>query len=62
MACQSRNTLCPKFNGGNYLVFEDMRHWGGGYWHQNTREIVWPLYSANHVDLVLSSGPVSMKQ
>ena len=51
MASQSRGTLCPKFNGGNFLVFEDMRHWGGGYWHQNTREIVWPLYSANHVDL-----------
>lgn len=51
MASQSRNTLCPKFNGGDFLVFEDMRHWGGGYWHQNTREIVWPLYSANHVDL-----------
>lgn len=51
MASQSRGTLCPKFNGGNWLVHEDLRHWGGGYWHQNTREVFWPLYSSNHPEL-----------
>ncbi|MCE5241380.1 discoidin domain-containing protein [bacterium] len=51
MASMSRHTLCPKFNGGNWLVYEDMRHWGGGYWHQNTREVFWPLYSSNHIAL-----------
>ena len=51
MASMSRHTLCPKFNGGNWLVYEDLRHWGGGYWHQNTREVFWPLYGSNHVEL-----------
>ncbi|MBU0609742.1 MAG: discoidin domain-containing protein, partial [Armatimonadetes bacterium] len=51
MAAMSRHTLCPKFNGGNWLVHEDLRHWGGGYWHQNTREVFWPLYSSNHIEL-----------
>jgi hypothetical protein len=51
LASMSRDTLCPKFNGGNWLVEKDNRWWGGGYWHQNTREIFWPAYSANHVEL-----------
>ena len=51
LASMSRNTLCPKFNGGNWLVHEDHRWWGGNYWHQNTREIFWPVYASNHTDL-----------
>jgi hypothetical protein len=47
----SRHTLCPKFNGGNWMIEKDSRWWGGGYWHQNTREIFWPTYGANHVEL-----------
>lgn len=51
LASMSRHTLCPKFNGGNWMMEKDSRWWGGGYWHQNTREIFWPAYSANHVEL-----------
>lgn len=51
LASMSRDTLCPKFNGGNWLTWDDLRHWAGGYWHQNTREIFWPAYGAGHVDL-----------
>ncbi|MCU0981438.1 MAG: discoidin domain-containing protein, partial [Pirellulaceae bacterium] len=51
LASMSRRTLCPKFNGGNWLVEKDSRWWGGGYWHQNTREIFWPAYAANRVEL-----------
>lgn len=51
LASMSRRTLCPKFNGGNWLVEKDSRWWGGGYWHQNTREIFWPTYAANRVEL-----------
>ena len=51
LASMSRGGLCPKFNGGNWLTDQDTRHWGGNYWHQNTRELFWPVYAANHVDL-----------
>ena len=33
------------------MIEKDSRWWGGGYWHQNTREIFWPTYGANHVEL-----------
>lgn len=51
LASMSRQTLCPKFNGGNWLTWDDLRHWGGGYWHQNTRELFWPTYGAGHTEL-----------
>ena len=44
------NTLCPKFNGGNWLALEDDRGWGGNYWHQNTCEVLL-VDAANHVEL-----------
>ena len=45
----------PKFNGGPGLVDEDHRAWGYGYWWQNTREIIWPMAAANHLDLARRS-------
>lgn len=50
--CQSRGPYCPKFNGGNFLVEQDSRSWGGSYWYQNTREMFWPLLAGNHLELV----------
>ncbi len=41
--------VLPKFNGGPGLVHEDDRCWGWGYWWQNTRELIWPMYAANHL-------------
>ncbi len=42
--------VLPKFNGGPGLVVEDDRHWGWRYWWQNTREIIWPMFAANHLE------------
>ena len=42
--------VLPKFNGGPGLVVEDDRSWGWGYWWQNTRELIWPMFAANHLD------------
>jgi hypothetical protein len=41
--------VLPKFNGGPGLVRGDERSWGWGYWWQNTRELVWPLFAANQL-------------
>ena len=41
--------VLPKFNGGPGLIHEDDRHWGWGYWWQNTRELIWPMFAANHL-------------
>jgi hypothetical protein len=38
-----------KFNGGPGLVRADERSWGWGYWYQNTRELLWPMYAANQL-------------
>ena len=50
--CQSRGPYCPKFNGGNFLLEQDQRGWGGSYWYQNTREMFWALPAANHPEMV----------
>jgi hypothetical protein len=41
--------VLPKFNGGPGLIHEDDRCWGWGYWWQNTRELIWPMFPANHL-------------
>jgi len=41
--------VLPKFNGGPGLVRLDDRSWGWGYWWQNTRELIWPLFAANQL-------------
>lgn len=41
--------VLPKFNGGPGLVRFDDRSWGWGYWWQNTRELIWPLFAANQL-------------
>ncbi|OGV82980.1 MAG: hypothetical protein A3K19_32645 [Lentisphaerae bacterium RIFOXYB12_FULL_65_16] len=44
------NSIVPtKFNGGPGLVQRDDRSWGWGYWWQNTRELIWPMYAANQL-------------
>jgi len=42
-------TVPPKFNGGPGLVCGDERSWGWGYWWQNTRELIWPMFAANRL-------------
>jgi len=39
-----------KFNGGPGLVRGDERSWGWGYWFQNTRELLWPMFASGHGD------------
>lgn len=51
MAGCSRGKEAPKFNGGNYTFYEDLRSWGGQYWYQNTRELFWALLPADHPEL-----------
>jgi len=51
MASSSRGQDPPKFNGGYFMVCQDDRDWGGCYWYNNTRELYWPLLSANHAEL-----------
>jgi len=52
LACTSRGEFPVKFNGGLWLWQEDARGWEGHYWHLNTEETYWPLYAANHLDLL----------
>ena len=42
----------PKFNGGPGLIQRDERSWGWGYWWQNTREQIWPMFAANRLNYV----------
>lgn len=51
MAGCSRGEDAPKFNGGNYILCNDWRSWGGQYWYQNTREMYWSLLAADHPEL-----------
>ena len=51
-ACTSGPAHAPvKFNGGPGLVQRDERSWGWGYWFQNTRELIWPMFAANRISL-----------
>ncbi len=52
MASGSRGEVPPKFNGGLWLWEKDEREWGPCYWHWNTQETYWPLYAANHLELI----------
>jgi hypothetical protein len=52
MGSGSRGEVPPKFNGGLWLDTYDEREWGPCYWHWNTQETVWPLYAANHLELL----------
>ena len=52
MASGSRGDVPPKFNGGLWTDDKDKREWGSAYWHWNTQETYWPLYAANHLDLL----------
>jgi len=52
LACCSRGEYAAKFNGGLWLWQQDARTWGGCYWHFNTQETYWPLYAANHLELL----------
>ncbi|HEY3416686.1 MAG TPA: hypothetical protein VGM23_07360, partial [Armatimonadota bacterium] len=52
MAAGSRGEVPPKFNGGLWLYDRDPREWGSGFWHWNTQETYWPLYAANHLELL----------
>jgi alpha-L-fucosidase 2 len=51
MGSSSRGQDPPKFNGGNFLLYEDDRSWAGCYWYNNTREMYWALLPANHTEL-----------
>jgi hypothetical protein len=42
--------VLPKFNGGPGLIVRDERSWGWGYWWQNTREMIWPLFTAGRAN------------
>jgi hypothetical protein len=48
-ASVGEGAVLPKFNGGPGLVHRDDRHWGSDYWWQNTRELIWPMFAANHL-------------
>lgn len=52
MAAGSRGEVPPKFNGGLWTDAKDSREWGPCYWHWNTQETYWPLYAANHLELL----------
>ncbi len=52
MGAGSRGPVPPKFNGGLWLDNYDVREWGPAYWHWNTQECYWPLYAANHLELL----------
>lgn len=54
-ACVGYGPYPPKFNGGPGLVDADHRAWGYGYWWQNTREIIWPMGTANHLEFARRS-------
>jgi hypothetical protein len=63
-ASQGRGEFPIKFNGGIFNVdipgfFKDgsdanadYRNWGGAYWHQNTRQLYWPLLASGDADLM----------
>lgn len=63
-ATQGRGEFPMKFNGGIFNVdipgwFKDgsdadadFRNWGGAYWHQNTRQLYWPLLASGDADLM----------
>ncbi len=63
-ACMGRGAYPMKFNGGIFNVAlpgglsngadcdADYRNWGGPYWHQNTRQLYWPLLASGDVDLM----------
>jgi hypothetical protein len=42
--------LPPTFNGSQLLVMQDYSSWVGAYTWQNTRELIWPMGAANHLD------------
>jgi len=53
MGAGARGEVPPKFNGGLWTDDKDTREWGGlCYWHWNTQETCWPLYAANHLELL----------
>ncbi len=52
MGAGSRGEVPPKFNGGLWIDNRDEREWGTAYWHWNTQETYWPLYAANHLELL----------
>jgi hypothetical protein len=52
MGAGSRGEVPPKFNGGLWTEDRDQREWGPAYWHWNTQETYWPLYAANHLELL----------
>lgn len=63
-ASQGRGEFPIKFNGGLFNVDipnclddgsdvnADYRNWGGPYWHQNTRQLYWPLLASGDADLM----------
>ncbi|MHB9132755.1 MAG: LamG-like jellyroll fold domain-containing protein [Armatimonadota bacterium] len=51
MGCMGEGEYAAKFNGGAFLEHQDSRSWGSSYWYQNTRELYWPLTTANHLEL-----------
>jgi alpha-L-fucosidase 2 len=52
MGAGSRGEVPPKFNGGLWTDNYDAREWGSHFWHWNTQETYWPLYAANHLELI----------
>ena len=51
MACCSRGTLPPKFNGMLFTTAGDTRMWGSQYWLWNTELLYFPLYAADAWEL-----------
>lgn len=51
MACCSRGTLPPKFNGLLFTSAGDTRTWGSQFWLWNTELLYYPLLAADALDL-----------
>jgi len=52
MASSSRGSFPPKFNGMLWCTNGDEREWGAQYWLFNEEAMYYPLFAANHLDLL----------
>lgn len=52
MAIANRGKYPIKFNQGNWIVNNDERQWGGGYWHFNQQYTHMSMLAANHFEFL----------
>lgn len=52
MAIADRGKYPIKFNGGNWIINNDDRQWGGGYWHFNQQYTHMTMLAANHLEFL----------